>query len=87
VRIEILDQAELDLLDGFYFYEGQQPGLGKYFLDNLYSDIELLLQFAGIHLKPYGTYHRLLFQAISFRDLLHPFERHGADSRRGGLPA
>jgi hypothetical protein len=27
VKIEILDQAVQDLIEGFHFYEGQQPGL------------------------------------------------------------
>jgi hypothetical protein len=37
VRIEILDQAEQDLLEGFHFYEDQEPGLGAYFLTNLFQ--------------------------------------------------
>jgi hypothetical protein len=35
VRIEILDEAEADLIEGFHFYEGQETGLGSYFLDSL----------------------------------------------------
>ena len=66
MRIEILDQAELDLLEGFHFYEAQQPGLGAYFLDRLYSDIESLHQYAGIHLKPHGNYFRLLSKRFPF---------------------
>lgn len=33
--IRILDQAENDLVEGFHFYEPQQPGLGTYFLQSL----------------------------------------------------
>jgi len=29
MKIEILDQAEKDLIDGFAFYEGQSKGLGN----------------------------------------------------------
>jgi len=47
VRIEILDQAESDLLEGFHFYEDQEPGLGGYFLTNLFSDIEKRRLYAG----------------------------------------
>ena len=47
MKIEILDQAKRDLIDGFYFYEAQDEGLGAYFLARLYSDIELLRGSAG----------------------------------------
>jgi hypothetical protein len=49
MRIEILVFAEKDLLDGFRFYEHQSKGLGDYFLDSLFSDIESLNLYAGIH--------------------------------------
>ena len=42
MKIEILDAAEKDLLDGYDFYERQSKGLGDYFLDSLFSDIESL---------------------------------------------
>ena len=42
MRIEILDKAEDDLVAGFQFYEAQESGLGAYFLESLYSDIESL---------------------------------------------
>lgn len=35
MRIEILDLAKQDLLDGFQFYEQKEQGLGDYFLTNL----------------------------------------------------
>jgi hypothetical protein len=40
MSIEILDQAEDDLIEGFHFYEAQRPGLVSYFLVNLYEDID-----------------------------------------------
>jgi hypothetical protein len=49
MRIEILDKAEDDLVAGFHFYEEQETGLGTYFLESLYSDIESLKLYAGIH--------------------------------------
>jgi hypothetical protein len=49
VRIEILESAREDLSSGRDFYERQQPGLGQYFLDSLFSDIESLRLFAGAH--------------------------------------
>lgn len=43
MKIEILDIAMGDLQNGQQFYERQQEGLGTYFLDSLFSDIEALL--------------------------------------------
>ncbi|SRR6266542_2037452 len=66
MRIEILDQAERDLIEGFRFYEEQGVGLGSYFLTNLYADIESLHIYAGIHSKPYKHYYRLLSRRFPF---------------------
>jgi hypothetical protein len=65
-RIEFLDQAKRDLLEGYWFYETQQTGLGEYFLEHIYSDMELLHSFAGIHTKVYGDYHRLLSKRFPY---------------------
>ncbi len=37
MRIQILDRAERDMIEGFHFYESQGIGLGSYFLTNLYT--------------------------------------------------
>ena len=65
MKIEILDSAEEDLIDGFKFYENQSRGLGDYFLDSLFSDIESLRVYAGIHALHFG-YHRLLSKRFPF---------------------
>jgi hypothetical protein len=59
MRIEILGAAQQDLVDGFRFYESQAQGLGDYFLDSLFSDIDSLQIYAGIHALHFG-YYRLL---------------------------
>lgn len=66
MKIEILDLAEQDLLDGYRFYEKQPSGLGNYFLENVYLDIELLEKYAGIHLKPHRNFCRLLSKKFPF---------------------
>jgi plasmid stabilization system protein ParE len=66
MKIEILDQAEDDLIEGFRFYEAQQAGLGLYFLTNLYEDIESLRLHGGIHRKVYEDYYRLLSRRFPF---------------------
>ena len=60
MRIEILDKAEDDLVAGFEFYEAQEGGLGMYFLESLYSDIESLKLYGGIHRQAYRDFHRML---------------------------
>ncbi|MGA2245254.1 MAG: type II toxin-antitoxin system RelE/ParE family toxin [Verrucomicrobiota bacterium] len=66
MKIEILSLAEQDLLDGNLFYERQTAGLGNYFLENIYLDIETLKHFAGIHLKPHRNIYRLLSKKFPF---------------------
>lgn len=66
MKLEILDLAERDLVEGFQFYEAQEAGLGFYFLTNLYGDIESLRLYAGIHEQPYRKYHRLLSRRFPF---------------------
>jgi len=65
MRIRILSSAEKDLEEGYQFYDLQSPGLGSYFLDSLYSDIDSLAYFGGIHLMVFG-YHRLLSKRFPF---------------------
>jgi len=65
MRIKILAEAEKDLEDGYHFYESQSSGLGTYFLDSLYSDIDSLLYFAGIHQVVFG-YNRMLSKRFPF---------------------
>jgi hypothetical protein len=66
MKLEILDRAARDLVEGFRFYEDQGEGLGSYFLTNLYADIDSLHLSAGIHSKPYKHYHRLLSRRFPF---------------------
>jgi len=59
MKIEILDIAMSDIQSGQRFYEAQQEGLGSYFLDSLFSDIDALLLYAGIHPQFWGYYRAL----------------------------
>jgi len=65
MKVRILDEAEQDLVDGFRFYETREAGLGDYFLDSLFSDIDSLRLYAGIHLVHFG-YHCLLSKRFPF---------------------
>ncbi len=65
MKIRILSDARQDLLDGASFYEKQSFGLSAYFLDSLFSDIDSLQLYAGIHIKKFG-YHRLLSKRFPY---------------------
>jgi plasmid stabilization system protein ParE len=59
MRVKILRSAVEDLHDGRAFYERQGEGLGAYFLDSLFSDIDSLVLYAGIHPKVHGYFRQL----------------------------
>jgi hypothetical protein len=65
MKIRILDEAISDLRLGAQFYEDQGAGLGTYFLDTLFSDIESLHLYAGVHIQVEG-YSRLLSKRFPF---------------------
>lgn len=58
-RIRILSIAMQDLQRGRDFYEAQQTGIGDYFLDSLFADIDALLLYAGVHEQHFGYYRTL----------------------------
>lgn len=66
MRISIQPSALADLKSGSRFYEKQQSGLGSYFLDSLYSDIDSLQLYAGIHSVHFDRFHRLLSKRFPF---------------------
>jgi hypothetical protein len=66
MKIEILSVASQDLIDGYHFYENQSEGVGSYFLDSLYSDIDSLVITAGVHKKHLEKYFKLLSKRFPF---------------------
>jgi len=66
MRVAIARSAETDLLEGYVFYEEQQAGIGDYFLDSLFADIDALALYGGIHPKPDGRLHRTLAKRFPF---------------------
>ena len=66
MNIKILSSARQDLLDGYYFYEAQSHGMGDYFLDSLYSDIDSLMITHGVHQRFFNRYYRLLSKRFPF---------------------
>jgi plasmid stabilization system protein ParE len=65
MNLKILPSAREDLAEGFAFYERQGQGLGGYFLESLFSDIDSLRLYAGIHRRVLG-HHRLFSKRFPF---------------------
>ena len=65
MKIKLLSSALEDLYEGRLFYEKQGEGLGEYFFDSLFSDIDSLILYGGIHPKVFG-YHRMLVKRFPY---------------------
>ena len=65
MKLRILPSAVQDLHRGWEFYARQGDSLGDYFLDSLFSDIDSLELYAGVHAKYFG-YHRLLAKRFPY---------------------
>ncbi len=65
MRIKILSSVVDGLHAGRLFYESQGEELGSYFLDSLFSDIDSLVLYGGIHVEVFG-YHRLLAKRFPY---------------------
>jgi plasmid stabilization system protein ParE len=65
MKIKLLSSALDDLSEGRLFYEKQGEGLGEYFFDSLFSDIDSLVLYGGIHPEVYG-YHRMLSKRFPY---------------------
>ena len=65
MKIKILSSAVEDLYEGRLFYEKQGEGLGEYFFDSLFSDIDSLVLYGGMHMKIFG-FHRMLSKRFPY---------------------
>lgn len=65
MNIQILTPAKIDISNGADFYEYQAQGLGKYFLNTIFSDIESLRIYCGAHIK-IENYYRLLSKRFPY---------------------
>ena len=62
---KILPSAFEDLETGRDFYDSQDVGVGTYFLETVFAEIESLRLYAGIHKKSFG-FHRLLVSKFPY---------------------
>jgi hypothetical protein len=63
--LEILPSAFADLARGRDFYDSQGTGVGTYFLETVFAEIESLRLYAGIHEKKFG-FNRLLVSKFPY---------------------
>ena len=66
MNVIILDPAKDDLAEGFWFYESQNGGLGHYFLDTIYSEIDILEKNAGIDPMYDPPYYLMVSDRLPF---------------------
>ena len=66
MNIRILESANEDIKEGVAFYDQQQKGVGEYFKESIFSDIESLKLFPGAHPVQFEEYHRLLSKRFPF---------------------
>ena len=65
MRVRVLRPALEDIASGRQFYEARSPGVGDYFFDSIFSEIDSLVLHAGIHRVCFG-FHRLLAKRFPF---------------------
>lgn len=65
MKVRVLRSALEDLADGRQFYEQQGAGVGGYFFDSLFSEIDSLVLYAGVHRLVFG-FHRLLARRFPY---------------------
>jgi hypothetical protein len=66
MKVRIFDNAKLDLVEGYRFYEDQASGIGQYFLDSIYADINSLMLYAGIHPIKFSIFYCLLAKRFPY---------------------
>jgi len=65
MKIRVLRTAMDDLAAGRLFYDKQQEGVGDYFFDSLFAEIDSLALYAGVHSMHFG-FHRLLAKRFPY---------------------
>ena len=65
MRIEILGCGHRDIVNGSRFYDEQQQGLGNYFASYVYSELESLVVFAGVHVR-YAGYYKMILKKFPY---------------------
>jgi hypothetical protein len=59
MKVRVLRPALNDLVAGRRFYDRQQRGVGDYFFDSMFADIDSLTLYGGIHRIEFGFHRKL----------------------------
>ena len=65
MKVRVLRSAFEDLAAGRQFYDRQQDGVGAYFFDSLFAEIDSLVLYAGVHRVHFG-FHRILARKFPY---------------------
>ena len=65
MKVRILRSGLEDLAAGRGFYDRKKKGVGDYFYDSLFAEIDSLVLYAGIHPIRFG-FHRLLAKRFPY---------------------
>ena len=65
MKVRVFRPAFEDLAAGRRFYDRQEAGVGDYFFDSLFTEIDSLVLYAGIHPIRFG-FHRLLARRFPY---------------------
>lgn len=65
MRVRLLRPALEDLATGRQFYERHEEGVGDYFFDSMFAEIDSLVLYAGVHPIRFG-FHRLLIRRFPY---------------------
>ena len=65
MNVQLLRSAMEDLTTGRQFYDRQGAGIGDYFFDSLFAEIDSLALYGGIHPVHFG-FHRLLAKRFPY---------------------
>ncbi|MGH7958668.1 MAG: type II toxin-antitoxin system RelE/ParE family toxin [Opitutaceae bacterium] len=65
MKVRVLRPALEDFAAGRQFYDRQRGGVGGYFFDSVFAEIDSLVLYGGIHRMQFG-YHRLLAKRFPY---------------------
>jgi hypothetical protein len=65
MKVRVLRPAIEDVATGRTFYDAQASGVGTYFFDSIFAEIDSLVLYGGIHRIQFG-FHRLLARRFPY---------------------
>lgn len=65
MKVRILRSDFEDLVAGRRFYDRHKQGVGDYFYDSLFAEVDSLVSYAGVHPVRFG-FHRLLARRFPY---------------------